>query len=166
MNEWFTGATHRLLSAGFVMLDQTSANGSPFKAVARRSRFEVTKFGFYETFFVFAEFGAFTISVMQRFSRDAFHYASRHKKIPLPCGLFEGICCFAVAIAPSVDEAVKESIQNGTPPKHWAATEFPVVYDCKRKELFYFERTPVWGAAYYAGFRMQLGEFLAESKTS
>jgi hypothetical protein len=51
MNMWLTEARNRLLAAGFVILDDVSSNGRTFTTVARRSRFELTKFGFSETFF-------------------------------------------------------------------------------------------------------------------
>ena len=160
MNTWLTEARNRLVAAGFVILDDVSSNGRIFKTVARRSRFELTKFGFSETFFVFAEFSTLGAGVMRRFSADAFRCAKQYKKIPLPCGLFEGVWCFAVAITQAVDQATQRSVRNEAPPKHWAAGEIPVVYDQVQRRLHYFERTPLWGAAYYAGFRRQIEEFL------
>jgi hypothetical protein len=37
----------------------------------------------------------------------------------------------------------------------------PVVYDAQRDRLFYFEKTPIWGAAYYRGLRKQITDLLA-----
>ena len=53
-----------------------------------------------------------------------------------------------------------ESVRNDAPPKHRAASEIPVVYDTTQRQLHYFEKTPMWGAAYYKGFRKQIGQFL------
>jgi hypothetical protein len=162
MSNWLTEARNRLVAAGFAILDDVPFNGRTFKTVARRSRFELTKFGFYETFFVFAEFSTLNTDVMRPFSADAFRCAKQHKKIPLPCGLFEGVCCFAIAVTQAVDEATQQSVRNEKPPKHWAAGEIPVVYDQVQGKLYYFERTPLWGAAYYAGFRGQIEQFLGK----
>jgi hypothetical protein len=38
-------------------------------------------------------------------------------------------------------------------PKHWAATEFPVLVDLERRDIHHFGGTQLWGAAYYRGFR-------------
>ena len=43
-----------------------------------------------------------------------------------------------------------------TPPKHWASNEIPVVFDLADGNLCYLEKTPVWGAAYFAGFRREI----------
>jgi len=107
-------------------------------------------------------FSTFNTDVMRPFSADAFRCAKQHKKIPLPCGLFEGVCCFAIAVTQAVDEATQQSVRNEKPPEHWAAGEIPVVYDQVQGKLYYFERTPLWGAAYYAGFRGQIEQFLGK----
>ena len=37
----------------------------------------------------------------------------------------------------------------------------PVVFDLASGSLYYFEGTPLWGAAYYAGFRREVQANLA-----
>ncbi len=160
MDEWLQIVRRRLSSADFVILDDISFGETAFKMVARRTRFELTKFGFSETFFIFAEFGSLNISTLRTFSTKAFQCAKEIRKIGLPCGFFEGVFCYAVAIARVVDEATENAIRNDSPPKHYSALENPVVYDLTRKKLFYFEKTPIWGAAYYKGFRTTIQTFL------
>jgi hypothetical protein len=158
---WLLGVRRRLLSADFVVSDDLSFGGTTFKMVARRSRFELTKFGFSETFFVFAEFDSLNTLALRTFSSKAFHCAKEIRKIGLPCGLFEGVFCYAVAIARLVDYATVNALQNECPPKHWAAAEIPVVYDLIGKKPYKFEKTPIWGAAYYKGFRTMIEQFLS-----
>ena len=134
-----------------------------FKVVAHRSRFELTKFGNSETFFVFAEIDLQTPASMRRYSSDAFRFAIQSKRSPLPCGLFESVWCFPIAIAERVSPAASDSVRNGAPAKHWSAAEIPVIYDRKSQELCYFEKTPVWGYAYYEGFRNQIKQYLGNS---
>jgi hypothetical protein len=161
MKDWLEEVRGRLLAGGFVLLpDDASADDTPFTMVARRSRFELTKFGFSETFFLFAEFDALNPDRMRRFSADAFRTAKQLRKIGLPCGLFESVWSYAVAMCPTVDEATRQAVQNEAPPKHWAAAEIPVIYDSTQGKLYYFEKTPLWGAAYYRGFRKEIGKFL------
>jgi hypothetical protein len=160
MDAWLNAARNNLSAAGFVISDDVSHDERSFSIVARRSRFEVTKFGFSETFFIFSEFDRLRIRDIREFSEDAYHYAMGHKTIPLPCGLFESVWSYAVALAKSVDEQVLDSIRSETPPKHWASAEIPVVYDQSRRKLYYFEKTPLWGSAYYAGFRKQIVRLL------
>lgn len=99
---------------------------------------------------------------LRQFSANAFRYAKASKNVPLPCGLFEGVFCFAVALVSVVDQATAESIRNEAPTKHWAAIEIPVVYERSRKNLYFFEKTPIWGMAYYAGIRNQIKQFLKD----
>ena len=160
MDSWFGSVRKNLSAAGFVIFDDVSYEGETFPLVARRTRFELTKFGFSESFFVFCAFDRLTTAEVREFSADAYRYAKQHKKIPLPCGLFESVWCYAIALAEAVDEATLDSIRFETPPKHWASAEIPVVYDEGRGKLFYFEKTPLWGSAYYAGFRKQIRQLL------
>jgi hypothetical protein len=51
-------------------------------------------------------------------------------------------------------------IRDTAPQKHWAAAEIPVAFDSATGQVCYFERTPVWGAAYYAGFRREIQRYL------
>jgi hypothetical protein len=158
MADWFKSAWQRLRDNGFVFLEHTDAKD--FAGVARRSRFELTKFGYCETFYIFKEFEYLDADAMRQFSAEAFRYAKAHRKCFLPCGLFEAVFSFAVATADRVRLEAERMIRNDVPPKHWAAAEMRVAYDEGRDELFYLEKTPLWGAAYYSGFRKQIRRFL------
>ena len=160
MNHWLSFARKRLEAAGFVILGDLPDLGRTFSLVARQTRFELTKFGFSESFFIFGEFDRLTTAGVRAFSADAYLCAKKHKTIPLPCGLFESVWCYAVAVAKTVDEPTLDSIRSETPPMHWASAEIPVVYDQALSKLFYLEKTPIWGSAYYAGFRNQIDKLL------
>jgi hypothetical protein len=160
MNDWLENVRGRFSSASFVLSEDVHFGEAKFKMIARRSRFELTKFGFSETFFIFAEFDSLNIPTLREFSSKAFQCAKKIRKIGLPCGLFESVWCYAVAIAPVVDDATCNAVGNESPPKHWAAAEIPVIYDSTRKKLCYFEKTPIWGAAYYKAFRATIERFL------
>jgi hypothetical protein len=161
MSSWLETVQSRLTAAGFTTWNNVSAGGLTFLLAARRSGFELTKFGFSENFFIFAEFDRVDIGRMRRFSAHAFQWALEHKKIPLPRGFFESVWCYAVALADAVDESALESVRSEAPPMHWASAEIPVVYERARGKLHYFEKTPLWGSAYYAGFRKRIKKFLA-----
>lgn len=160
MNGWLRSARNRLESAGFVILDDLSFDGRKIAFLARRSRFEWTKFGMSETFFTFAEFEHLTTQRLRNFSAVAYQCAIRHKTVPLPCGFFECVWSYAVAVAEDVDPDALTSVQRDTPPMHWASAEIPAVYDLGQRDLFYFEQTPLWGSAYWAGFRREIDELL------
>jgi hypothetical protein len=164
MDNWLTATRGRLASAGFVLHDDVSFEGRTFQLVGRRTRFELTKFGFSESFFVFGEFDRLTNEDLRQFSAAAFRFAKERRLIPLPCGLFEGVLCYAVAISKAVDQQTLTSVRFETPPKHWAAFEMPIVYDETEGRLYYFERTPFWGCVYYRGFRKKIHQLLGEGR--
>lgn len=151
---WLQTAVHKLRAGGFTLLN------SPFKVAAHHSGFELTKFGNSETFFIFAEFDYLDLPLMHRFSTDAFNFAMKSKSSPLPCGLFESVWSFAVAIAHNIDDATAQRIKFEDPPSHWSAGEMRVAYDVARHQVYFFEKTPMWGGAYYNGFRNQIRKYL------
>ena len=159
---WMQRCVKRLLRDGFTISEDVDYANQWFKVVAHRSRFELTKFGNSETFFVFAEIDRPTPSRIRRYSSEAFRYAKYSKQSSLPCGLCESVWCFPVAIAERVSPAVSDSVRSTEPVKHWAAAEIPVIYDQQHEELSYFEKTPIWGMAYYEGFRNQIERYLGD----
>src|SRR6266852_2068308 len=95
---WLSNVAARLQADGFSLLHPQIYQPAGFKFAAQRSRFELSKFGNVETFFVFADIPQLTPQSMSGFSNAAFQFAMRAKTSPLPCGFFEAIFCFAVAI--------------------------------------------------------------------
>jgi hypothetical protein len=147
----------RLEGAGYTWID-----GAPgFRAVATKKSFQLTKFGMWEDFFVFRDYPQIDRASLAAFMRDAVGYTFANRRVSLPRGLGAGVTTYGVALAASVDAGTAQAVRNETPPKHWAANEIPVVYDVGSNSLYYFERTPMWGAAYYRGFRKQIAALLA-----
>ena len=155
-DQWLTHIGPRLDYAGFVPLPPHP----DFKYALRRTRFEITKFGMCETFFVFAELPNLTPPMLGAFSRAAFQFAMNSKTVPLPCGLFEAVFCFPVAITTNLHPQMAEFIKLTEPPKHWASAEMPVALDLATGQLAYLMTTPFWGAAYFSGFRHEIQTLL------
>lgn len=160
VDSWLSTVRGRLAAAGYVVQDNFAYDGKTFPLFARRTGLEITKFGFSENFFTFFEFEHLTTDMLRRFSADALHCALQNCVVPLPRGFGESVWSYAVALAKSVDQATLATVRQETPPRHWAAAEIPVVYDQAQKKLWYFEKTPIWGAAYYAGFRHKIEKLL------
>lgn len=151
----------RLQGDGFAVAENVVYGNLTLRCVAHRSRFELTKFGNSETFFVFAEFPTLDINLLRDFSARCFEYSLKTRSNPLPCGFFESVWCFPVALAHAVESVTTEAVRTRAPPKHWAAGEMPVICDLRTHSVYYFEGTPLWGAAYYAGFRSTIQRLLA-----
>lgn len=157
---WLNDLSPRLHYAGLVPLPPQAYQPAGFKLALRRTQFELTKFGMAETFFVFADLPGLTPPSLAAFSSAAFQFAMYSKAVPLPCGFFESVFCFPVAITSHLDPQMAEWIRRTPPPKHWAACEMPVAFDLSGGGLCYFAGTPLWGAAYYGGFRRQIQSLL------
>ena len=157
---FLSSAIGRLSEGGFTATRDVSFEGEVFLCAARRTKFELTKFGYSETFFVFAEFSTLGFDELEAFSGRGFRYALGARTNPLPRGFFASVFCFPVALVHSVGADTAQTVRNNLPVKHWSAAEVPVVYDLTSGALHYFEKTPMWGAAYYNGFRRTIQQML------
>ena len=157
---WLSSVAGKLQADGFVPLPPQTYQAAGFKFATRRSRFELSKFGNVETFFVFADIPQLTPQLMSSFSSAAFQFAMRSKASPLPCGFFEAVFCFAVALASQIDPQTAQYLRSDSPPAHWGAGEIRAAFDAASGYLYYLEGTPLWGAAYHAGFRRQIQTYL------
>jgi hypothetical protein len=74
----------------------------------------------------------------------------------LPRGVQNGVVSFSVLAADRVDKTAADFVL-GKPPKHYAAFEFPMIYDLTYNALVYNHNKPMWGALYY-GYFMEYAE--------
>ena len=149
---YLEGARERLDVGEYSWLDA----GTTFAGAAWKKSFQMTKFGMWETFFVFREFDGLDSTTFERFVADAATWTIGHRSVSLPRGLFAGLGVFSVALAQSAGASVLAAVREKEPHKRWAAMEMPVVYDAETGQLAYYEGTPMWGAAYFRGLRKQL----------
>jgi len=160
-NLWLGQVSQRLSSNGFNPMPPEKYQPQNFKYAAHRSRFEISKFGIAEYFFTFAEIPNLNVGGLQAFSGASFQFAKANKSSGLPDGFFTATFCFAVAITMNIPAEFAQYIYSTPPIKHWSAFEMPVVFDLANGGLYYFTGTPLWGAAYYNGFRREIQTNLA-----
>lgn len=153
---WLHSVAPRLQASGFAPLNPQTYQPRGFLYAVHRCRLELTKFGMAEAYFVFAQIETLTPDVLNHFSWMAYTYSIANKSFPLPCGFFESVWCFPVAITYQLHPQMADYVRSMPLRKHWAAGEFPVVFDTATGQLCFCERTPLWGAAYYAGFREEV----------
>jgi hypothetical protein len=88
----------------------------------------------------------------ERLFAAGFRYAKRVNRVPLLRGMQ-----FAYTVLPClvVDGAEEDLIRyvEGTPRKHWALSEFPVVVDLSTRNVHYHQGTPLWGAIFFSDMR-------------
>jgi hypothetical protein len=155
-NSWLQGVSQKLATNGYSSVAPEKYQAQGFKYSAQRSRFELSKFGMAESFFTFAEIPNLTKEVLMQFSTTALKLANNNKKVSLPNGLFVATFSYNVAITANLDVQLAEYVRQADLIKHWSAFELPIVFDLANGVLHYYEKTPLWGAAYYNGFRKEI----------
>ena len=166
-DDYLSKITQRLKANGFVIRKNITYKEQAFDYVAKRTRYEIDKFGFVATFYLFARFSSLDIASLRDFSKKSFRYAERASGIPLgggillPRGFFFGVWCYPVAIVDDIDTHTEDTIRTKAPPKHWAACEMPVVYGLAWRTLYYYELTPMWGRLYWDQTRQTINNMLA-----
>lgn len=89
--------------------------------------------------------------IMQNYSAQCFDYALKEYQ-ELPRGLQNGVVSFNVLVSNKIDEAaVQFSLLR--PKKHFSAFEVPIIVDLSKEKIYYYQKTPIWGAIYYKHIR-------------
>jgi hypothetical protein len=160
--------TQRLKDDGFTIEENITYKGQTFDYVSKRTKFEIDKYSFVATSYLFARFSSPDISSLRDFSAKSFKYTLREGGIiPIaggirwPRGLYLGFMCYPVAVADDIDEETSDAIRVKAPPKHFMAFEMPVVYSLASGTLYYCEITPMWGGLYYDQMRLNINIILA-----
>jgi len=150
---YFSGLDSRLEQRGFVTLPRGPLD-LPVDRTYFRRKLSITKFGVVDTFCIVKCVDAnLTPSFVKSFSEQAFTFALKNK-IWIPRGCGGGVVVYPLLVIDSVPDGVRSFVE-GYCPKHWASNEFPVVLETSSRNLLYCRSTPLWGCAYYRGFRKE-----------
>jgi len=143
-------ASKRLLKDGFDIKQDRILDMDV--TIATKKIFKLTWFATQLNIFVcMSNVDYISSDLIKNFSSAALDYGIIFKE-GLPRGLQSGVVSFSVLASLSIDEDAIKWI-NKKPKKHFAAFEFPVLYDLNNHEIYYYEKTPMWGAIYYGFFR-------------
>lgn len=153
---WLTHVSQRLMANGYRPMRPEVYQPLGFKFAVNRSGFEFSKFGMVDRTFVFADIPELDVPKLQQFSNAAFEFSKKNKSVSLPNGLFSCLFCFGVIVTANADPTLVEALRASQPITHWSAFEMPVIFDLANGGLYYYDTTPVWGAAYHASFRREV----------
>jgi hypothetical protein len=78
-------------------------------------------------------------------------HASKHRA-GMPLGFGAMLVVFPLIITDKISNEAYNAVMQYCP-KHFAAAEFPSIFDLSTEYLYYYDKTPVWGMAYYDGYR-------------
>jgi hypothetical protein len=152
-DSFFDGFSTRLAQRGFSVRRRIGWRGYSFDLVASTSKYEISKFGKMTRFIIASAIESANPGIVEAFSARATEFALENRGSLLPRGLGGSLLSIPVAVSQDFSEKVKGWITQTLAKKHWAAFEFPVLLSTKNGEIFYCTRTPMWGWAYYRGFR-------------
>jgi hypothetical protein len=156
----------RLTSAGFSVRRDFDISPYRLDLFAGRSKFELSKFGKLTRFVGVSRGNLVDIARVQDFSARVSKYALDNPGTVLPRGLGGAVFVIPVLVSEDFDETVKNWIAKTSPPKHWAAIEFPVLVSTGEGRIYYCGKTPIWGAAYYRGLRKFVKSMIGNSQPS
>ena len=135
---------------------------SPYQVdlIALKTSLEVSKFGKMTRTITVTSLENVDIGTIQSFSMASTKYALDNRGSLLPRGLGGGLLSIPVIVSDDFDIDIKLWMEKTLAEKHWAAFEFPVLISLKDRKIYYCKKTPIWGAAYYRGFRKFVEENL------
>jgi len=128
---------------------------SPYKVdlLAAKTSLEASKFGKMTRAITVASLETVDIGTIQSFSMASTKYALDNRDSLLPRGFGGSLLSVPVIVADDFNIDIKLRMEKTLAEKHWAAFEFPVLISLKDRKIYYCKKTPIWGAAYYRGFR-------------
>jgi len=147
-----------LQTKGYGIQENVVYGDFKYQIVGHLSKFELSKFGISDYFFTVGYLKDVTLANIRAFSNQSYGYAGSHRSNTLPPGLFGGFWAFSIILVDQLPDSVRQAIESDCPPKHWSSFEFPIVVETSTKKVTYFQGTPTWGMAYYAGFRTLASE--------
>ena len=126
-----------------------------FDVSYKRDRVEASKFSKVSTYcFVKYANEMFDKQKFENFSKSCFDYASKIRQ-GMPVGLGGSLVVYPCLIVNGVSKELKDYISIYLN-KHYSAFEFPAILDISDGNLYYYQKTPMWGAFYYNGFRKEI----------
>ena len=158
--EYMSGIAPRFQGAGYELTANVAFENGVFAGVARREKGEVTRLGVTRNLFLLSSIPAVDQATMRSFGDACFRYSTKVDSGAMPRGFGGSLTVYAVGLTLAVDEAIATAIRRTSPPKHVSALEIPVIVELEPRRIHYFEKTPLWGAAYWRGLRKTIQELL------
>jgi hypothetical protein len=158
LNSYYNLLTQWLKYYGFEELKVHPESGAD--KVFKRGRVEAVKFGKVDFYICTKHIQNATRAIVQDFSSKMFSLANSHRS-GMPLGFGAMMQVFPLVITENISNELAEFIKSSYCPKHFAASEFPSIVDLATGYVYYYQVTPVWGYAYYNGYRRDSYSFFS-----
>jgi len=158
---FLTTLEQKLTNKGFEIKRNIQILSYQVDWIALKTSLEISKFGQMTRTITVTSMENVDTEAIQNFSMHSTKYALDNRGSLLPRGLGGSLLSVPVIISDDFDMEIKQWMEKTLAEKHWAAFEFPVLISLKDKKIYYCKKTPIWGAAYYRGFRKFVEENLS-----
>lgn len=91
-------------------------------------------------------------TLIEKHLKESFKYAKQNYK-GWPRGFQSGLGVISILISDKIDEESKEYCLKLKSGKKWAGFAIPVVINSETKEIYSFEKNPLWGRIYFPHFK-------------
>ena len=157
---YLDGLARRFAGLGFAVWRSYPLTPYVLDLLAAGRRAELSKFGQMARVVSVAHLDPVNPATVSAYSAWVAKYALEGGFATLPRGFGGSVLCVPAVVADGVDEGTKAWIQQAPAPRHFAAFEFPAIVSLSEGRVYHCTRTPLWGAAYYGGFRRFAQEML------
>ncbi len=134
--------------SGFSIAENVQIGDVAFDVVANKEGFELTKFGNAVYVYFLARRPSLSVEELTDFSAACHRHALENRRSKLPLGFFNSVFTYPFFCCEAVTEETARFAEQYRP-SHWSAQEFPTVVNLSTGETHNFQKTPIWGAAYY-----------------
>ncbi len=152
--------SQRLAGYGFSVWRSVPMGPQTLDLLAAGRRVELSKFGEMARVITVARVDPASPDSVAAYSATVAKHALEGGFASLPRGLGGSVLCVPAVVADAFDETTKGWVTTHLAPKHFAAFEFPALVSLAEGRVLYCRKTPIWGAAYYRGFRKFVDEAL------
>lgn len=122
---------------------------------ARKRSWELSKFGYFNRFMVATQFAQADRTTIEHFSEVVADYALDRSALNRESSLV-----MTVVVMDQADGETKKWISETKAPNRWQAFELRVLVCLSEGRLYFYRKTPIWGAAYYSGFMRYIEDML------
>ncbi|MBM4158947.1 MAG: hypothetical protein FJ216_09255 [Ignavibacteria bacterium] len=123
--------------------------------VYHRNRLEASKFSKVDTYCGVKYMGEpLDFAKITGFSSKLFNDSMRARTGGF-IGLGNALVVYPLIVTNGISNQAADFIKNYCT-KHYASFEFPCILDLDTYYLYFYDKTPVWGALYYGGFRTEV----------
>jgi len=158
---FFASLEQKFKNKGFEIKRNTEVSPYQIDVIASKDSWEASKFGKMTRIIMVASIENTNAETILNFSMRSFQYALDNRDSLLPRGLGGSLLFVPVIVSNDFNIHIKLWMEKTLAEKHWAAFEFPVLISLKDRKIYYCKKTPIWGAAYYRGFRKFVEENLS-----